>query len=317
MLRVKTLDVSLPVPGGRAAILEGIDFTLEAGGSLGIVGESGSGKSMLALALMGLLPEGAQTKGQIFLDGENLLTLPESEMCRRRGKSLAMIFQEPMTSLNPTMSVGDQVAEAVRWHEASGYAAARARALDLLTRVGLPQPERRIDSYPHELSGGQRQRVGIAIALACRPKLLIADEPTTALDVTVQAQILRLLKQLAAEDGMALILISHDLGVVAQMAQRTMVLYAGATVEAGSTAALFKRPLHPYTRGLLGAMPRHLGLGGRLATIPGRVPSPNERPSGCRFRDRCELAEPECADAAPLIALEGRSTACRRWEALA
>jgi peptide/nickel transport system ATP-binding protein len=318
MLSVENLSVTLPVPGGRLAILENVSFGLDAGDSLGIVGESGSGKSVLALALMGLLPDGARCSGHIRFEGEDLLTLPEAQMCRRRGRRMAMIFQEPMTALNPSMTLGNQIAEAVLWHEGGSRSAARGRALDLLERVGLPHAARRMDSYPHEISGGQRQRVGIAIALACRPALLIADEPTTALDVTVQAQILRLLKELAAAEGMALILISHDLGVVAQTTRRTLVLYAGAVVENGPTAGLFTRPYHPYLAGLLAAMPRHGTGGGRLMTIPGRVPAPGQRPEGCRFRDRCSHAVAECAAAGHLLPLkDDRATACFRWEALA
>ncbi|MDF2097236.1 ABC transporter ATP-binding protein [Aquibaculum arenosum] len=303
MLEVRNLSVGIATPSGPLALVEEVDFRLEAGRTLGIVGESGSGKSMLALALMGLLPPAARASGSIRLEGDELIGLPEAALCRIRGKRIGMIFQEPMTALNPAMTVGEQIAEGVQWHENLGRRAARARALDLLQRVGIPEAARRLDDYPHQMSGGQRQRVGIAIALACRPRLLIADEPTTALDVTVQAQILDLLRELVAEMGMGLILISHDLGVIAETADDTLVMYAGMPVETGSSAAIFARPAHPYTRGLFLAMPGHAGVpagaGQRLQTIPGSVPEPGRRPSGCRFADRCAYVIEACRAAVP------------------
>ena len=303
MLEVANLSVRIGTPNGELALVERVDFRLEVGRTLGIVGESGSGKSMLALAIMGLLPPGARADGSIRLQGQELLSLSERELCRIRGNRIGMIFQEPMTALNPAMSIGDQIAEGLTWHEGLARRAARERALNLLQRVGIPEAKRRLDDFPHQLSGGQRQRVGIAIALACRPQLLIADEPTTALDVTVQAQILDLLADLVEEMGMGLILISHDLGVIAEAADDTLVMYAGMPVETGSSEQLFARPLHPYTRGLLSAMPGRQGPlaeeGARLQTIPGVVPEPGRRPPGCRFAGRCSYEIPACNEAVP------------------
>ncbi|WP_366553927.1 ABC transporter ATP-binding protein [Aquibaculum sediminis] len=322
MLEVRNLSVGIATPSGPLALVEEVDFRLDAGRTLGVVGESGSGKSMLALALMGLLPPAARASGSIRLEGDELIGLPEAALCRIRGKRIGMIFQEPMTALNPAMTVGEQIAEGVQWHENLGRRAARARALDLLQRVGIPEAARRLDDYPHQMSGGQRQRVGIAIALACRPRLLIADEPTTALDVTVQAQILDLLGELVAEMGMGLILISHDLGVIAETADDTLVMYAGMPVETGSSAAIFARPAHPYTRGLFLAMPGHggvpAGAGQRLQTIPGSVPEPGRRPGGCRFADRCGYVIEACRAAVPpWEALpDGQSARCIRLEEL-
>jgi len=321
MLEVADLAVHVGTPAGPLPLVERVDFRLEAGRTLGVVGESGSGKSMLALALIGLLPPAVRASGSVTLEGRELLGLPEAELCRLRGNRIGMIFQEPMTALNPAMSVGEQIAEGLRWHEGLGRRAARARALALLQRVGIPDAARRLDAYPHQLSGGQRQRIGIAIALACNPKLLIADEPTTALDVTVQAQILDLLRELVAELGMGLILISHDLGVIAEMADETLVVYAGTPVEAAPSTTLFARPGHPYTRGLFQAMPGRAGPvagGARLQTIPGTVPEPGRRPPGCRFADRCGFAVPACGAALPdWQPLPGGGQArCIRLEAL-
>jgi len=321
MLEVSDLAVKVGTPAGPLALVERVDFRLEAGRTLGVIGESGSGKSMLALALIGLLPPAVRASGSVTLEGRELLGLPEAELCRLRGNRIGMIFQEPMTALNPAMSVGEQIAEGLRWHEGLGRRAARARALALLQRVGIPDAARRLDAYPHQLSGGQRQRIGIAIALACNPKLLIADEPTTALDVTVQAQILDLLRELVAELGMGLILISHDLGVIAEMADETLVVYAGTPVEAAPSTALFARPGHPYTRGLFLAMPGRAGPvagGARLQTIPGTVPEPGRRPPGCRFADRCGFAVPACGAALPdwQPLPDGGQARCIRLEAL-
>ncbi len=311
MLSVENLGVYVRTAGGRLTLVEDVSFTVPPGRTLGVVGESGSGKSMLSLAVIGLLPGGVETTGRVVLDGEELTGLPESVMCRRRGKSIGMIFQEPMTALNPVMTVGNQIAEGLIWHEGVSRRAARATALDLLNRVGLPDAARRLDDFPHELSGGQRQRVGIAIALACRPRLLIADEPTTALDVTVQAQILDLLRDLVCEFDMGLILVSHDLGVIAEIADDTMVMYAGSPVELGATSSIFAAPAHPYTRGLFKAMPGRKGpVAGRMATIPGSVPDPADRPAGCRFAPRCPFAVSACTEGFP-----GWSTVGEGWQA--
>ena len=274
--------------------------------TLGLIGESGCGKSITALALMGLLPERAEVSGSVRFDGRELTTLPEDAYCRLRGDRLAMVFQEPMTALNPLHTVGRQIAESLRLHRGLGAAAARAEALRLLERVQLPQAARRLDAYPHQLSGGQRQRVVIAIALACGPDLLIADEPTTALDVTLQREVLDLIASLVREDGMALVLISHDLGVMADRVEQVLVMYAGSVVERGPTAEVFARRAHPYTRGLFAARPR-LGLvrGTRLATIPGRVPELADLLPGCAFAERCALAVEPCHRATPALVTVG------------
>jgi peptide/nickel transport system ATP-binding protein len=305
LLAVDDLRVTLQTPRGPADALRGVSFEIGRGQTLGLIGESGCGKSITALALMGLLPESARASGAIRLDGQDLLGLPEDAWCALRGNRLAMVFQEPMTALNPLHRIGRQIAEPLRVHKGLGEAAARAEALRLLERVQLPQAAQRLDAYPHQLSGGQRQRVVIAIALACGPDLLIADEPTTALDVTIQREVLDLIAQLVAEDGMALLLISHDLGVMAENVERLLVMYGGSVVESGPTDAVFDRRAHPYTRGLFAARPQ-LGLraaaGGRrhrLTTIPGRVPELIDLPHGCAFADRCALAQPACRAAPP------------------
>jgi len=316
MLAVGDLAITLEAPTGRLEILAPLSFTLEAGRTLGIVGESGSGKSMLALAIMGLLPPSASASGSVRLEGRELIGLSEAELCHVRGNRIGMVFQEPMTALNPAMTVGEQIAEAKRWHLGLSRREARHEALGLMEQVGIPDARRRLDAYPHQLSGGQRQRVGIAIALACRPTLLIADEPTTALDVTVQAQILDLLRGLVGSYGMGLIIISHDLGVIAETADETLVLYAGAAVEQGDTASIFEAPAHPYTRGLFAAVPGTVPYGSRLQTIPGAVPDPWRRPEGCRFSDRCERAVALCRERSPewAPAGENRSVRCFRPE---
>ena len=324
LLDVQDLRITLPTARGPVLALRGVSFGLARGQTLGLIGESGCGKSLTALALMGLLPDGARVQGSVRLDGRELLGQPEDAWCALRGNRLAMVFQEPMTALNPLHPVGRQIAESLRLHKRLDARAARAEALRLLQRVQLPQAERRLDAYPHQLSGGQRQRVVIAIALACGPDLLIADEPTTALDVTIQREVLDLIGQLVAEDGMALLLISHDLGVMAENVQRMLVMYGGSVVERGPTDAVFEHLAHPYTRGLFAARPR-LGLraegaalagrrGHRLATIPGRVPELIDLPAGCTFADRCSLAIDACRSAPPpeLPVGAGHSARCIR-----
>ena len=288
---------------GNVAAVDGVDLTLERGRTLGIVGESGSGKSMLSLSIMGLVPPpGRIAAGSIRFDGQELPTLPPRALRALRGRRIAMIFQEPMTSLNPAHPIGAQITEAIAAHEPGVPARIlRDRAVAALERVRIPDPARRFDDYPHQLSGGQRQRVMIAMALVCHPDLLIADEPTTALDVTVQAEILALLKSLQRETGMALLLISHDLGVVAGMADAVAVMYAGQVVEQAPAAALFADAQHPYTLGLIGSAPAAAARGTRLLAIEGNVPTAAAMPAGCRFHPRCALAEPACAAAPPAL----------------
>ena len=304
MLEVSGLCVTLNTPRGPANALRGIDFTLARGETLGLIGESGCGKSMTALALMGLLPSGARVSGSIRLNGQELVGQGDRAMCALRGNRIGMVFQEPMTALNPLHTIAKQIAEPLRLHKGMTRTAARAEALRLLERVQLPNAAQRLDAYPHQLSGGQRQRVTIAIALACGPDLLIADEPTTALDVTIQREILDLINGLVEEAGMALQMISHDLGVMARMVSRLLVMYGGTVVESGPTDDVFAHLAHPYTRGLFAARPR-LGaarVGGhkpRLATIPGRVPELVDMPPGCPFADRCGWVVEACRTAAP------------------
>jgi peptide/nickel transport system ATP-binding protein len=300
LLELDDLTVTLSTARGPAKPVRKVSFALERGETLGIVGESGSGKSMTVLAILGLLPEGARTAGQVRFEGRELLTLDEAELCRVRGDRIGVVFQEPMTALNPLHSIGRQVAETLMLHRGMGAGASRREAIRLLDRVGIPDAARRVDAYPHQFSGGQRQRVTIAIALACGPDLLIADEPTTALDVTIQRQILDLIAGLVEEDKMALILISHDLGVIAENVRRTLVMYGGALVEEGPTEEVFARPSHPYTQGLFGARPRlGAGRGAKLATIKGAVPELADMPPGCPFTGRCPLAIAACDAALP------------------
>jgi phosphonate C-P lyase system protein PhnK len=296
LLEVRNLTVSF----GEVKAVQDVSFTLAPGEILGLVGESGSGKSATALSLLRLIqPRG----GQILFRGRDLLALSEEPMRAVRGAEISMVFQEPMTALNPVMKVGDQIAETLVAHGQGNWKQARAAALEMLQQVAVPDPERRLRQYPHQLSGGLRQRVMIAMALICRPALLIADEPTTALDVTIQAQILDLLRDLRQRFGLALILISHDLGVVAQIAERVAVMYAGRLVECGPVERVFRHPSHPYTRGLLHAAPSlQTQRGQRLATIPGSVPDLRALPPGCAFEPRCELRIPECARAIPPLA---------------
>ncbi|CAH1657559.1 putative peptide ABC transporter ATP-binding protein y4tR [Chelatococcus asaccharovorans] len=293
-------DLKVRIRGNpQARLLRGVSLSIDRGETLAVVGESGCGKSLTSLAVMGLLPDGLEKSGGVIrFDGADLPVTDNEAMRKVRGRRIGMVFQEPMAALNPVFSIGDQVAEVIHEHETVSRAAAMARVVDLLTQVQLPEPARIIHEYPHRLSGGQRQRVVIAMALACRPDLLIADEPTTALDVTVQAQIMRLLHDLQDDMGIAILLITHNLGLVAQMADRVAVMYAGRKVEEATTRMLFAAPQHPYTRGLLAATPRP----GRrrpgeppLTEIPGVVPAITEMPSGCRFRPRCMLASDICA----------------------
>jgi oligopeptide/dipeptide ABC transporter ATP-binding protein len=305
LLDVQDLTVALREGGGReVALVDRVSFSVAPGEAVALVGESGCGKSVTARALMRLLPDPPTriAGGRVLFEGRDLAALPDREMRRLRGDRLAMVFQEPMTSLNPALTVGYQIAEAVRLHRPASRRQAEARALDLLRLVGVGAPERRLRQHPHELSGGLRQRVMIAIALACDPDLLIADEPTTALDVTVQAQILDLLASLRERLGMALLLITHDLGVVAEACERVLVMYAGRIVEAAGVAALFARPRHPYTAGLLAATPRLEPTAGRLPSIPGTVPPPGRRPPGCPFQDRCQRVLDRCRAEMPPLA---------------
>jgi len=301
LLEIRDLRVTFRTAAGTAHAVDGVTLRVAAGQTLGVVGESGCGKTMTALSIMRLVPApGIVAGGCIELDGRDLLTLPEPTMRELRGAVIAMIFQEPSTSLNPVFTVGDQIAEAIRLHRDVGRGQARAQAIEMLRTVEISEPERRYDEYPHQLSGGMRQRVMIAMALSCRPRLLIADEPTTALDVTIQAQILDLLGNLQQRFGMALLLVTHELGVVAERADEVAIMYAGRIVERGAVGDVFRTPLHPYTRGLLRSIPK---VGGqrqrRLEAIPGIVPDLSKLPSGCRFRDRCEFAIDACAQVDP------------------
>jgi oligopeptide/dipeptide ABC transporter ATP-binding protein len=316
LLEARGLCVQLRTPGGWVAAVDGLDLVVAAGETLGLVGESGCGKTLAALALMGLLPPAARLAGgSLRFAGEEIGALPESGRRRLRGSRMAMVFQEPTTCLNPVLNVQTQLTEGIRLHLGLGRAAARERALALLTEVGVPDPARRLRSFPHELSGGLRQRVMIAMALACDPDLLIADEPTTALDMTIQAQVLAKIAALQERRGLAVLLITHDLGIVAQMARRVCVMYAGQVVEEAPVEALFAAPRHPYTRGLLASLPRWDRPPALLAGIPGSVPAPGQAPAGCRFRDRCSLAEARCAQE-QLLEPGGDGRRLRCWKAL-
>ncbi|HEX7120221.1 MAG TPA: ABC transporter ATP-binding protein [Longimicrobiales bacterium] len=316
LLEVENLRTYFDTEGGVARAVDGVSFEVEKGEVLGIVGESGSGKSVTSLSLMRLVPQPPgriQPGSSIRFRGAELLELPEEEMRRIRGNDIAMIFQEPMTSLNPVYPVGDQIAEALRHHRGMGARDARARAVELLRLVGIADPERRADAYPHQLSGGMRQRVMIAMAISCEPELLIADEPTTALDVTIQAQILELLAELRERLGMAMILITHDLGVVAEVCDRVIVMYAGQVMERADVDALFRDPRHPYTEGLLKAIPRLGRPVDRLAVIPGSVPNPTAWPVSCRFHPRCPYGWDLCVESAPDLFGADGDHASRCW----
>ena len=312
LIEVSNLGVRLNTSRGPAQAVRGVSFALKRGETLGLVGESGCGKSVTAMSLMGLLPDSAVITGSIRLDGNELAGLADADYCKLRGNRISMIFQEPMTALNPMHTIGHQVAEPLRRHKKYSAAQARREAIALLDRVGLPDPAKRIDAYPHQFSGGQRQRVTIAMALACEPDLLIADEPTTALDVTIQGQILDLIADLVEERGMSMILISHDLGVIAENVQRMMVMYGGTVVESGPTDEVFRRMGHPYTQGLFRARPK-LGArkGTRLTTISGTVPELADLPPGCAFGERCPLVEDKCRAALPPMVEVGPSHVVR------
>ncbi len=326
ILEVRDLRVEFRTDEGVVRAVDGVTFHIEKGETLAVVGESGSGKSVTSLAIMRLIPSppGRIVGGEILFRGKDgkekdLVRLPEAEMRRIRGNDIAMIFQEPMTSLNPVYTVGDQIAEAIMLHQGKGKAEALELAAEMLELVGIPEPRKRLSSYPHQMSGGMRQRVMIAMALSCNPSLLIADEPTTALDVTIQAQILELIKQLQEEIGMSVLFITHNLGVVAEIADRVVVMYAGRAVEEAEVTETFKRPLHPYTMGLLNSVPR-VDVGGgrrrRLEAIPGNVPNPLFLPSGCTFHPRCRWAKGGLCDG-EVPGLEdaggGHMVRCYRW----
>jgi peptide/nickel transport system ATP-binding protein len=316
LLSLSALRTEFPGAGGAYAVVDGVSLDLARGQTLAVVGESGCGKSILSLSIMRLVPKpGRIVAGRAIFDGVDLLTLPEGEMRGLRGRRIGMVFQEPMTSLNPSYTVGDQIVEAMAAHDKRAPASElRRRAVAALDRVRIPAASRRVEDYPHQMSGGMRQRAMIAMALSSNPDLLIADEPTTALDVTVQAQILDLLRELQRESGMAMLLITHDLGVVAEAADRVAVMYAGRIVEQAAVAALFDDPLHPYTLGLLGSIPRLDDESDRLLAIEGAVPPPSALPLGCRFNPRCVFAAEECRAVSPALRAvgEAHAVACHR-----
>jgi oligopeptide/dipeptide ABC transporter ATP-binding protein len=315
-LEVKGLTTRFFTDDGVVTAVDDLDFRLEKGETLGIVGESGCGKSVTALSILRLIPNppGRITAGQVLFEGDDILGKEESEMRRIRGNTISMIFQEPMTSLNPVYTVGDQIAEAIALHQGKSRAAAWAKAVDMLRLVGIPLPERRAGEYSHQLSGGMRQRVMIAMALSCNPRLLIADEPTTALDVTIQAQILDLMSRLKREMGMSIMLITHDLGVIAEMAERVLVMYAGRIVEGAPVEDLFADPLHPYTSGLLKSIPRlDTEEKTRLHVIEGTVPNLARLPRGCAFSPRCPRPTPQCLEAVPPLVDAGGGRVIRCW----
>ena len=320
LLSVDGLTVAFSSPDGPpVAAVQDLSFSLNAGETLCIVGESGCGKSLTALSLMRLLPRphGMIGAGRIMLEGRDIATASEADMRMLRGRAISMIFQEPMTSLNPVLTIGSQISEMVKVHEGLDETACRQRALDMLKLVRIPEPERRMDDYPHQLSGGMRQRVMIAMALVCDPKILLADEPTTALDVTIEAQILELIQDLKQRTGTAVILITHDFGVVAEMADRVLVMYAGRQIEQGTALELFDAPTHPYTQALMAAMPRFNAEGAqtRLKEIAGIVPALHERGQGCCFAPRCEKATRHCFDSMPPLRLMAGEHSVACWHA--
>jgi peptide/nickel transport system ATP-binding protein len=317
VLEVRDLRTEFHTDDGSFPAVDGVSFSVEAGQTLAIVGESGCGKSVTALSIMGLVPDppGRITGGSIRFEGRELVGVPKRELLDLRGNGMAMIFQEPMSSLNPAFTIGDQIVEGLLRHRRISRADAQARAIEVLRQVRIPAPEQRFHEYPHKLSGGMRQRAMIAMALACQPRLLIADEPTTALDVTIQAQIIELMRTLQAETGTAVILITHDLGVVAEVADEVAVMYAGKIVERAPAQALFEQPQHPYTVGLLGSIPRLDVQRERLASIEGQVPNPLRRPAGCKFADRCPFAIAKCRAEVPPLLEVGPSHRSACWRA--
>ncbi len=320
VLEVSDLITTFDTDAGTLTAVDGVSFSVRRGRTLGVVGESGCGKSVTALSIMRLLPQpmGRIAGGAIHFGGRNLVTLPPSEMLEVRGGQIGMIFQEPMTALNPVHTIGRQLSEVFLLHRTKDSGEALQLAIDMLRKVGIPSPEVRIGEYPHQLSGGMRQRVVIAMALACKPAVVIADEPTTALDVTIQAQILELMQALQDEMGMAIVLITHDLGVIAEMCDDVVVMYAGRIAETGPVERIFASPSHPYTRGLLDSIPRIEGQRkSRLSIIEGMVPTLSELPRGCRFQNRCPYRIDRCAEQPPLETVEaGHRTACHRWREL-
>ncbi|WP_306118980.1 MULTISPECIES: ABC transporter ATP-binding protein [unclassified Roseitalea] len=308
----------LHVRAGGLTAVRGVSFTIPAGGRMGLVGESGSGKTLTALSLMGLLPVGLRAQGEILHDGVDVTKLSDAQLSRRRGRTLSMVFQDPLSALNPVRRVGHQIASVIRRHKGVGSNEAGQQALSLVQQMRLPRPERIMHAYPHELSGGQRQRVMIAMALACYPQLIIADEPTTALDVTVQKQVLRLLNEAVSERGCGLLMITHDLPIVAAMCETVAVMYAGRIVEMGPVSEVFTAPRHPYTRGLLDSQPTmdNIAIDGssRLPSIPGMVPPLDGLPAGCAFHPRCPRADDRCRREAPMLDGGGRRAAC--WHPL-
>jgi oligopeptide transport system ATP-binding protein len=322
LLEVKNLTTRFYTEEGTVKAVNGISYSMQEGGTLGVVGESGCGKSVHALSIMRLIPSppGDITAGEVWFAGRDLLTLDNTSMRRVRGAEIAMVFQDPMTSLNPVYTIGFQIGEALKLHQGMDEAQSRERAEELLVMVGIPEARTRLDDYPHQFSGGMRQRAMIAMALSCNPKLLIADEPTTALDVTIQAQILDLVKKLQEQLGMAVMWITHDLGVVAGLASTVNVMYAGYIIERGQVMDIYKRPRHPYTQGLLGSLPRlDEAPGTTLVSIPGLPPDLIDLPTGCAFAARCEYAVERCLEETPQLEVadgENRTVACWRWEEL-
>jgi len=317
LLEVRSLSTHFFTEEGVVRAVENVSFEIYPGEILGLVGESGCGKSVTGLSLLKLIPipPGRIVNGDILFDGRSLLNLEEKEMEKVRGNDIAMIFQEPMTSLNPVFTIGDQIMEAIILHQRLDKTEARKRAIDMLDRVKIPSPEKRVDSYPHQLSGGMRQRAMIAMALSCQPKLLIADEPTTALDVTIQAQVLQLLKEIQSEMGMSVMLITHDLGVVSEIADRVAVMYAGRIFEYGPIEAIFGEMRNPYTRGLMHSIPQLTERKGRLNTIPGQVPDPMNLPVGCKFHPRCYMMIEDCKKGEPIFQVDGdHFSRCTRWK---
>ncbi|MGV8989404.1 MAG: ABC transporter ATP-binding protein [Cypionkella sp.] len=314
LLSVRNISVDFGHQGATVRVIDGVGFDIEAGGTLGLVGESGSGKSVTSLAIMRLIPDrlGRVTKGRIEFEGRNLLDVPDGEMPEIRGRDMAMIFQEPMSSLNPVMRIGDQIGEALFLHGWPDRRKRQDRVVEMLRLVGIPNPEGRLRAFPHQFSGGMRQRVMIAMALACSPKLLIADEATTALDVTIQAQVLELMKKIRRDTGTAILMISHDLGVIADICERVIVMYAGRVVEDADIRTVLRRPAHPYTRGLLESVPRKDHEQDRLFQIPGTVPMAGTIKQGCPFRARCALAVDRCAAEMPPMFqfADGHRAAC-------